>query len=949
MSSKKINSLLTTILVLFTHVVQAQLNGSLLVSGRVVDDQQRPLNGISVQIKGIKGGATTDSSGNFKLVVNKQIPFTIVFSGVGFSEKEIPVTKENEQLQVQLFTQYYYANEVVVSATRRNERIMQSPVTIEKLDIRALKETPSASFYDALGNVKGVQLTTSSLTFKVPNTRGFNVPNNFRFMQVVDGVDVQSATLGVPLGNAIGPTELDIQSVEITPGASSALYGMNAINGMSSLNTKNPFLYQGLSVYQKIGVNHVDGIGKPVSPLTETAIRYAKAFHDKFAFKINASFLKGTDWVADDHGDFNPQSVANPAFPQLSGANNPAYDGVNAYGNESNIVITDKNGKKYNVRRTGYWEKDLTDYSVRNVKFDAALHYKIRSNIEASYSYRYGTMDGVFQRGNRIQLKGANVQNHKIEIVHPDYMIRGYVSIENSGQSYAMKPLADNLEQSFKSNSKWAADYTAALNNALTAGADLATAQQQARAVADNGRFVPGTEAFNQQVEKIKNVNDWDIYPASSNPANTTGGAAMWTSSRFYQAEGTWNLRQYIKFMDVLLGADYRLYDLIPDGNNFVDFSKPLKDRNTPGGKDIKYGKYGGFVQLSKKLFEDRLKLTGSLRFDKNQEFDAKFNPRIAAVYTLNKLHNFRASWQNGFRFPSLFEAYSFVNNGGVRRVGGLPIVEQGLGYFSNSALTNSVTAYTTKVNTLVSQQGLSLAQAQDQAKGLLKVGNPNPIRPEQITSFEVGYKASLLNNRLFIDAEAYFNSYKYFIGQLEVTTPNKGSVNNFNDTAVLKSLYNFSGATKYRVQVNSQNKVKNYGIAAGISYSFYKTYAFSVNANYNKLSQADPNDPLIPGFNTPDFATNVSFGNRAIAKNIGFNIVWHWQNDFYWQNLFGNGTVDAYNTIDAQVTFALPKIKSSIKVGGTDILNERYKQYIGGPTIGALYYITWTVDDLLK
>ncbi|HWJ30211.1 MAG TPA: TonB-dependent receptor, partial [Flavisolibacter sp.] len=499
--------------------------------------------------------------------------------------------------------------------------------------------------------------------------------------------------------------------------------------------------------------------------------------------------------------------------------------------------------------------------------------------------------DGVFQRGNRIQLKGANVQNHKIEIVHPDYMIRGYVSIENSGQSYAMKPLADNLEQSFKSNSKWAADYTAALNNALTAGADLATAQQQARAVADNGRFVPGTEAFNQQVEKIKNVNDWDIYPASSNPANTTGGAAMWTSSRFYQAEGTWNLRQYIKFMDVLLGADYRLYDLIPDGNNFVDFSKPLKDRNTPGGKDIKYGKYGGFVQLSKKLFEDRLKLTGSLRFDKNQEFDAKFNPRIAAVYTLNKLHNFRASWQNGFRFPSLFEAYSFVNNGGVRRVGGLPIVEQGLGYFSNSALTNSVTAYTTKVNTLVSQQGLSLAQAQDQAKGLLKVGNPNPIRPEQITSFEVGYKASLLNNRLFIDAEAYFNSYKYFIGQLEVTTPNKGSVNNFNDTAVLKSLYNFSGATKYRVQVNSQNKVKNYGIAAGISYSFYKTYAFSVNANYNKLSQADPNDPLIPGFNTPDFATNVSFGNRAIAKNIGFNIVWHWQNDFYWQNLFGNGT----------------------------------------------------------
>ena len=103
-------------------------------------------------------------------------------------------------------------------------------------------------------------MTTSSLTFKVPNTRGFNIPNNFRFMQLVDGVDMQAATLGVPLGNAIGPTELDIQSVEITPGAASALYGMNAINGMANLITKSPFTHQGLSIYQKTGVNHVDGM-----------------------------------------------------------------------------------------------------------------------------------------------------------------------------------------------------------------------------------------------------------------------------------------------------------------------------------------------------------------------------------------------------------------------------------------------------------------------------------------------------------------------------------------------------------------------------------------------------------------------------------------------------------------------------------------------------------------
>jgi iron complex outermembrane receptor protein len=175
---------------------------------------------------------------------------------------------------------------VVVTASRKEEKLLKSPVAIEKLDIRALKQSPGPSFYDALENVKGVQMTTTSLTLKVPNTRGFNSPNNFRFMQLTDGVDMQSATLGVPLGNAIGPTELDIASIEITPGAAAALYGTNALNGLSNLITKDAFKYQGLSFYHRTGVNHVDGIGIKPSVLTEDAFRYAKAYNDKFAFKV---------------------------------------------------------------------------------------------------------------------------------------------------------------------------------------------------------------------------------------------------------------------------------------------------------------------------------------------------------------------------------------------------------------------------------------------------------------------------------------------------------------------------------------------------------------------------------------------------------------------------------------------------------------------------------------
>ena len=235
----------------------AQLNGSAILSGRVLGENHEALASASVTVKGSSHGTMTDSTGRFSLVINQKFPFTIVISSVGFAPQEIEIKSSGSKLAIQLTSQTFLANDVVVTASRSAEKILKSPVSIEKLDIRALKETPAASFYDALGNVKGVQLTTSSITFKVPNTRGFNIPNNFRFMQLVDGIDMQAATLGVPLGNAIGPTELDIQSIEVTPGAASALYGMNAINGMSNLITKNPFNTQGLSVFQRIRLMQV--------------------------------------------------------------------------------------------------------------------------------------------------------------------------------------------------------------------------------------------------------------------------------------------------------------------------------------------------------------------------------------------------------------------------------------------------------------------------------------------------------------------------------------------------------------------------------------------------------------------------------------------------------------------------------------------------------------------
>ena len=217
------------------------------ISGKVTDNEgKNPLPDVSVQIKGTVTGTITNSAGSFVLRTKTKLPFSLVFSSIGFKQQELEVKSLGSNLQVALATQAVLGTDVVITASRVPESILKSPVAIEKLDIRAIRETAAPGFYDALENVKGVQMTTSSLTFKVPNTRGFNIPNNFRFMQLVDGVDMQAATLGVPLGNAIGPTELDIQSVEITPGAASAFIWNECHQWYGQPDHQKPFYLPGI-------------------------------------------------------------------------------------------------------------------------------------------------------------------------------------------------------------------------------------------------------------------------------------------------------------------------------------------------------------------------------------------------------------------------------------------------------------------------------------------------------------------------------------------------------------------------------------------------------------------------------------------------------------------------------------------------------------------------------
>ncbi|WDF77208.1 TonB-dependent receptor [Mucilaginibacter sp. KACC 22773] len=815
--------------------------------------------------------------------------------------------------------------EIVISASRTAESILKSPVSIENVNSKYFKSSGSPSFFDALENVKGVQMLTPSLGFKIINTRGFANTTNVRFTQLVDGIDNQAPHIGAPIGNAMGPGDLDIERVEIIPGTTSALYGLNAVNGLANFITKDPFTSAGVTVQQRTGINHLGDNNSKAKPFSETGFRIAEKLSERFAIKINATYTKGYDWIADNRTDLN--AGANTSVGIAGGVNNPGYDPVNGYGNESSDRRTiTMQGRRYVVARTGYAEKDVTDYNIQNIKADLGLYYKLSPKTTLSYTYRFADLDNVYQRANRFALKDYILQQHAVEVKNDIFQARAFLTSENTGKSYNLRSAAENQDRHFKSDDNWYADYTNAFNSAIgVTGTSTVQALNQARLAADRGRLQPGTAAFKNTLNELADVNNWDVGSALRVKDDLVHGEAQVDlakaiGNRFKQQTG----------LELLAGADYQSYIIQPDGNYFI---------NPAQGKTFEtftYGKTGGLVQAGKNLFHDLLKLTATLRADKNDYFDTKFNPRFTAVVTPDDHQSIRMSYQSGSRFPSIFEAFSNVNSGGVRRVGGLKVMSDGV--FENAYLRSSIDRFQAAVTNDFNNNGLSTAAAIEKEKGLLVKNHYSYLQPEHINSFELGYKGLFLARTLKVDADFYYNKYNNFIAQVEMNVPGTTKPD-----SIPYYLNNRSQQSRYRIYTNSRSVVYNYGGSLGLSYLLLNHYTLGGNVSYAKLSRTDNNDGFEDGFNTPEWIMNFSVGGEHVVKSLSFNVTYKHQCGFYWQSFLVNGNVKAYGNIDAQANYDFYNDHLNIKIGATNLLNHYYYSFLGGPSIGGLYYTTLT------
>ena len=875
-------------------------------------------------------------------------PVTLKVAYLGYDDNLVVVKSSNLKLAIIMKeAKENVLTGAVVKASRITEKQKEAPLTVESIGIKAIKDAPAASFYESLGNLKGVDVTAASLGFRVVNTRGFNSTSPVRSLQLIDGVDNQSPGLNFSLGNFLGASDIDIQRVNVIAGASSAFYGPNAFNGVISMETKSPFLFPGIMAEIKVGERQMG----------QVQFRIADYFRNengeqKFGYKLTASYMQANDWEAENY-----QPTEDSDFDET---NPGGYDAVNRYGDENYDDRLNPTGHlDYPglgaFYRTGYREVDLVDYSTDNIKLNTALFYKINKETELEYAFNFSGGSTVYQGDNRYKLENIRFWQNKIELRNKGkYFLRAYSTNEDAGDTYDIVATGFELNNRAIDNDQWFTSYANRWRQPYSAGhkvKKLSGYPTYSPAVHDNifnwidnflnpflAQHQDSINAWHEDIRALNDKSGGGIYSPRFLPGTaefdsvfqnittslfTENGTRFFDQSALYHAQG-----EYIftpSFGKITVGANGRLYR--PNSRGTI-----LKDTGDVTITNYEGGVYGG---IEKRWLMDRVIANVTTRLDKNQNFDFLVSPATSLIYKYRTNHVFRTSFSSAIRNPTLADQYLYYDVGRARLLGNLN------GYDS-----------------LIDIQSFTDYSATTLQPDLLKYFNVDPIRPEQARTIEFGYKGNILDQSLFIDAGYYFTSYTNFIGY------------NIGIDADIDPLTNFpTGVGVYRVAANAKSRVTTQGVAIGLNY-YFKKYALGGNYSWNQLNKKGTDDPIIPAFNTPEHKFNISFSGEKLklpfinGEHFGFGMNYKWIEGFVFEGSPQfTGAVPTYDMLDIQINYQVPSIKTTFKLGASNLLglmplfdaenentqrsvfnNLNYQVY-GGPYVGRLIYFSVQTD----
>lgn len=946
----KVPNILYSSIFIFCLFFSNSIKAQSIIRGRVVDAVTgNPIAYASVKLTGRdyrdkRIGVPCDEDGNFILAV-KELPVDLEISSIGFFSERVRVTKTDNQLIIKLKENYLQLQDFVLSADKISNEELSSPIQVEKLNLIQLQNAPSMNFYDEISNLKGVDITTQSVIINSVNTRGFNSSTNQRFKQFTDGMDNQAPGLGFSLGNLVGPSTLDIESLELYPGPTTALFGPGTFNGVLSMTTKNPFDYQGLSFSYKgstISVSRDNSKAFNIfngNYLGDYSVRYAKALvKNKVAFKVNMSYLRGSDFRATDYRNVGAGAI----WEEEHYAENQGVDGVNRYGDERATyvvlptfsvlgLLTDS---LFAVTRNGYREEDLVSYNADNIKYNAALHFNLTPNLQLILASFYGNANTMLTGDDRLALRDFSIQQHKIELKSDNLLIRAYTTHQNAGTTFNVGRLAESMIETAKPTDVWINHYRQ-LYEFGTPATRFSTvkSRETANTGFPNNTYLNRFQRYTPEFDSLR-----------TNIINSQApgyGALIFDESELQNVDAQLKLHEWDDFFQNLtVGANYRVYSPNSRGTIFADSI----------GNTITNYEYGAFIE-SEKHFDKRTIASASIRYDKNENFDAKSSQRISMTRQKGNNQFFRASFQTGFRFPNVREQFLNQDLGSRRFLGGLAEITDQYDLNGNTILQSTLQEYNQKVLDEVNEDIFLGREVNVETSrlnhlgiienGIIRADQFEGIKPEKITSVEFGYK-SLISERKIIEIVAYRNYYRDFIGVTRVIKPRTSPR---TDLLLATEQANNAGASElFFVTDNAEDRIVTQGIEFLYDVSGLTGSNFSFNATYANIIQ-DSDDPVTPGFNTTPFKFNFTFGHRKIMRNFGASMSWRSRSEFLFESTFQDGMVPRYSTIDFQFTLTIPGINSSLRWGGNNVFNREQFNSLGGPQIGANYYIAFTYD----
>lgn len=884
------------------------------VKGNVTDAEGSPLTGVNILIKGTNIGSTTNADGNFKITASDKNS-TLIFSFIGFKTLEHQLNGKTE-ISVEMNATATDLDQVVVSASRKKEKVLEAPASITVISAKELESTISLTATDHLYSASGVDVSKTGLTSSNVVTRGFNNVFSGAVLTMVDNRVASVPSLRVNSSQMIPGNNDDIASIEVLKGPASAIYGPFSSNGVVHILTKSPLdLDKDSETKVSFGAGQRD--------LLSTSIRTAGKINENIGYKISMSYLRGTDWDRDSADIAQEMANWSDGYIHLS------KQGPNG---------TEMTGDSVAV---------VKDNEINNWNVDARLDYRVNDETKLILSAGRSNTNGIELTGlGAGEARDWSYSYWQARLLHKDLFIQAYGNESDAGESFMRR--SGNLIVDNSQFISYQIQHATEIGDlSLTYGADAYLTRPKTLGtingnneyldnIDEKGVYVQGKYAFTKKLDLI--------------------AAFRYDNHNF--VEGTQMSPRAALVYKINPRNTLRLsYNKAFDSPSALNYSLDILSGYLPTGIGVRgIGNRGGFT----------------FNRDKNGNVNSFYSPYSPGQLALNDIAGTNVAWEvfkGGLKaemvtsmsqmFPLPIEQVEGMVDAALMELFPTPLI----------GLQNSLMVLNLDENASTPFTPINADAIQD----------VNPLVNSISTTREIGYKG-FLGDRLSATIDVYETQITDFVGALQVMNPNvfiEGSSafialmdpNAINESADAYSLVLSSLDGAYTA---AENGMMEDDIAAGLAEIPYgtiipneytgndviMTYANFGDVTINGLdfaatyylnnktkiagtySWVDKNEyeteeGIIVPLNAPAKKASLSVSTK-LFDIFDMNIRYRWQDAFPVNSGVYVGEVEDFVVTD--ISFGYNLLQSSrIDLSVQNITDNMHNEFVGAPQIGRL------------